>query len=137
MKLGASEYYTRTQLKGLNKLGDQVVPRNGAFPSFSDTGCCEYIDEVMAPADPGDITAFGYLLLVFHFMPTLLITLMLWFANNTEKMPKLIAPPFRMLNVSLRGVIFSLYYSNKTSSSYMGPKAHEVIDYNVSCKPDQ
>ncbi|OUS31261.1 hypothetical protein A9Q99_04500 [Gammaproteobacteria bacterium 45_16_T64] len=137
MKLGASEYYTRKQLNGLNKLGDIVVPRNGSYPSFSDTGCCEYIDEVMTPADTGDIAAFGYLLLGFNYAPTSLITLILWLANNAERMPGLIAPPFRMLNISLRGVIYSLYYSNKTHSSYTGPLVHDVIDYNVICKPDQ
>lgn len=137
MKLGASEFYSEIQLKGLNKLGDQVIPRNGAYPSFSDTGCCDYIDDVMAPADPDDIAAFGYLLLLFRYMPTLFITALLWLADNAEAMPNLIAPPFRMLNISLRGVIFSLYYSNQTSSSYTGPKVHEVIDFNVTCKPDQ
>jgi len=137
VKLGASEYYSETQLEGLNKLGDVVIPRNGAFPSFSDTGCRDYIDDVMAPADADDTAAFGYLLLLFKYMPTAFISLILWLADNAESMPKLIAPPFRMLNISLRGVVFSLYYSNQTSSSYTGPMVHDVIDYNVTCTPDQ
>lgn len=136
MRLGASTYYNETQLKGLNKLGDVVVPKNGRFPAFSETGCFENIDKVMSPAAPSDIKSFGYLLLVFCYLPSIVISLILSIADKAERMPRLIAPPFRMLNISLRGVIFSLYYSDLTASSYTGPSPHEAIDYQVSCKPD-
>ncbi len=137
MTLGASELYSRQQLKGLNKLGDQMIPANEEFPSFSQTGCIEYIDTVMGAAHKDDQQAFGLLLWVLSYTPTLFIQWLLKLLDKTETLPPVMAGPFRLLNVSLRGVVYTLYYSNKTAPFYRGNKVFDVIDYHVHCKPDQ
>ncbi|MDX1695028.1 MAG: hypothetical protein R3208_14780 [Ketobacteraceae bacterium] len=136
MKLGASEYFSTTQLEAIEKLGDIIVPANGAFPSFSDTGCIEHIDTVMAPAHEEDLKALGMLLLVLRYTPRLCIRWLLELMNRAEAMPRWLAPPFRLLNISLKGIVFSLYYSNLTRDSYLGPRPFDAIDYELYCEPD-
>ncbi len=135
MKLGASEMFNSTQIAGLNKLGDLMVPANADFPAFSETGCTDKLDKVMSPAHKDDIMAFGILLWVFNYLPRFAIRFLLNILDQTEKMPKLVAGPFRLLNLSLRGVVYSLYYSNHTSTHFQGDKVYDVIDFDVTCTP--
>lgn len=136
MKLGASEYFTLTQLEAIVRLGDIIVPANGPFPSFSETGCIEHIDTVMAPAHEEDLKALGMLLIVLRYTPKLFIRWLLDLMGKAESMPSWLAPPFRLLNVSLKGIVFSLYYSNLTRDSYVGPRPFNAIDYELYCEPD-
>ena len=43
-----SLYLSQFELCGLNKVGDLVVPGGYGFPSFSETGCVNHVDDVMA-----------------------------------------------------------------------------------------
>lgn len=136
MRLGSSEYFSIKQLEAIEKLGDIIIPANGDFPAFSDTGCIEHIDTVMSPAHEEDIKALGWLLLVLRYTPPIFIRWLLDLMGKAESMPRWLAPPFRLLNVSLKGIVFSLYYSNLTRDSYTGPRPFDAIDYELYCEPD-
>ncbi|MCG8668932.1 MAG: hypothetical protein MI867_05930 [Pseudomonadales bacterium] len=136
MKLGSSEYFTITQLEAIEKIGDIIVPGSGAFPSFTDTGCIAHIDTVMGPAHEEDLKLLGLLLIVLRYTPPVFIRMLLDLMNKAESMPRFIAPLFRLLNVSLKGIVFSLYYSNLTKESYTGPRPFDAIDYELYCEPD-
>lgn len=136
MKLGASEFFTVKQLQAIEKIGDIIVPANGSFPSFSQTGCIEQIDTVMSPAHEEDIKLLGILLYVLRYTPAPLIRGLLNLMGKAERMPRWLAPLFRLLNVSLNGIVYSLYYSNMTRASYVGPRPFDAIDYEIYCEPD-
>ena len=136
MSLGASEFFTVKQLEAIEKLGNIMIPANGSFPSFSDTGCIEQIDTVMSPAHQEDIKLLGVLLNVLHYTPAPFIRGLLNLMGKAELMPSWIAPIFRLLNVSLNGIVYSLYYSNMTRASYTGPRPFDAIDYDIYCEPD-
>lgn len=137
MTSAAPPLFTTRQLQGLCRVGDILLPANGAFPAFSATGCIDRINALMATAHPDDVRDLGLLLLVCNYLPRWVIHMMLQLTNKTEQMPALIAPPFRMLNIGLKGVIFSLYYSGYHRDTWQGRQVHEVIDYQVHCAPDQ
>jgi len=137
MNPGASRLFTVRQLGGLQRVGDLLVPANGKFPAFSSTGCIERIDDLMGAAHPDDVRDLGYLLLALNYLPLFVIRLLLDLTNKTEQMPAFIAPLFRQLNIGLKGVVFSLYYSGYQRVTYTGTSTLAVIDYQVHCAPDQ
>ena len=137
MSLGASSLFSRRQLNGLIRIGDLMLPANGRFPAFSQTGCVERIDDLMGTAHPDDIRDLGLLLLVFNYLPTVMLRWILQLIDKTEQMPSFIAPLFRTLNIGIKGVVLSLYYSGYSRVTYQGPSALDAIDYQVHCAPDQ
>jgi hypothetical protein len=52
-----------------------------------------------------------------------------------ERIPGQWGAPLRLLNVSLRGVVYSLYYSNYQREPAQTNPVHGVIGYQVSCPP--
>ena len=137
MSLGASSLFTQRQLSGLCRVGDLMMPANGKFPTFSQTGCIERIDDLMGTAHPDDIRDLGLLLLVFNYLPKFSLHWILQLIDKTEQMPGFIAPLFRTLNIGIKGVVFSLYYSGYSRVTYQGPTGLDAMDYQVHCAPDQ
>lgn len=137
MSLGASSLFTVRQLSGLQKLGDIMLPANGEFPAFSATGCIERIDDLMGTAHPDDVRDFGMLLLVFHYLPPFVIAWIVQLADSANRWPALIAPLLRTLNIGIKGVVFSLYYSGYHRATWQGRNGLAAIDYHVHCAPDQ
>ncbi|HVL00392.1 MAG TPA: hypothetical protein VM553_11305 [Dongiaceae bacterium] len=141
MKLGASELFTVRQLNGLQRVGDLLIPANGNFPAFSATGCIERIDDLMGTAHPDDVRDLGYLLLALNYLPLFVIHWLLNLMSRAEQVPAFIAPfispLLRQLNVGLKGVVFSLYYSGYQRVTSTHTNTLAVIDYQVHCAPDQ
>jgi len=137
MSLGASSLFTQRQLNGLCRIGDLIMPANGSFPSFSQTGCIERIDDLMGTAHPDDIHDFGCLLLMCNYLPVFTLRWLLQLLDKTEQMPSFIAPLFRTINIGIKGVVQSLYYSGYKRATYQGPSTYDVIDFQVHCAPDQ
>ena len=129
-----SHYLSRREIRGLIKVGDLVIPGGYGMPSFSETGCVDYIDEVMAPTPSADVKDFKLLMMVFSVLPEFLIKGILMLLDKESVFPDSVGGLLRLLNVGIKGVVFSLYYSNKTREFYQGPQVHEVIGYQVNCE---
>ena len=93
------------QVKGLNKLGDVVCPGSGELPRFSKTNVFQHADRLLEYMPEEDLSGIRVLLGLFSFTPKFMIALLLRF---TEKAKTGI---FRLLNLGLKGIIFTLYYS--------------------------
>jgi hypothetical protein len=131
----SSRLYSLGQLQGLNRLGDALIPGDAQLPVFSTTGCIERIDTVMAPAHPDDRVAFGYLLQVFRFLPVVAIRFVMGLIAQGMRLPAQWGAPFRLLDISLRGVVYSLYYSDHRQTDPHVRSVHDAIGYRVSCPP--
>ncbi len=124
-----SRYLSKREIKGLRKIGDIIIPRNGPFPSFSETGCLQHVDDAVAYLDPIDLKDLKSFLAVASFLPGFMIKLVLRLLEwGTFSL-------LRMGNLGIRGVVYSLYYSNKTATDYKGTKPHEMIGYQVKTIP--
>lgn len=134
-----SEYLNQAALRGLNKVGDVVLPgtpeANG-FPKFSDTGCIYHVDDVMAATNADDVKLLNILLMVLSVLPSFVITGLLKLSALEQYAPSILGVGLRLSGVALRGVPISLYYSNLTHPEYQGIKVHDVMDYHVHCEPD-
>lgn len=131
-----STYFTAAQLHTLYRIGDIMIPANGAFPKFSATQGLEHIDAVMAPANANDIKDLALLLSILKFMPNFILAGLIKLSVKANSLPEVIAPLFRMLDIALRGIIYTIYYANKTGANYQGKTAFSAIDYAVHCEPD-
>lgn len=137
----STELLTATQMKGLLRLGDVVIPGvparkgasgragsptaasgslpsrplssgGGALPSFSESGCAAGIDRMLSYMYDDDRTAFQALAVVCAYAPTPLVRLIVAMANANAKFPEPLAGLMRMANLGIKGVVHSLYYSN-------------------------
>ena len=91
----STELLTATQMKGLLRLGDVVIPGvparksasgsltsgGGALPSFSESGCAAGIDRMLSYMYDDDRTAFLALATVCAYAPTPLVRLIVAMAN--------------------------------------------------------
>lgn len=132
-----SLFLSQREIRGLNKLGDLVIPGGYGLPSFSETGCVDHVDEVMAPTPAADVKDFKLLMKVFSVAPEFFIKGVLKLLDKESAFPEPIGGLLRLLNVGIKGVVFSLYYSNKTNDFYQGPLVHEAIGYQVTCEMDE
>ena len=117
--------------KTLTRIGDILIPRNGEFPSFSETGSIEHIDHLTAYAPEGDLKDLSMLLSVLSIKPDFVLR---WLVKKMEQSPNsnsMIAPLFRQLDFALRGLIFSCYYSEKMGAAYNGKKPLDIIGFGI------
>ena len=128
-----STLFSVRQLKGLQKLGDVMMPGGQGFPSFSETGSIAYVDTAMGSAHPDDIRDFGLLLLFFYVAPVPVIHWVVTLADNSERFPPGIAALLRKLNIGIKGVLVSLYYSGKPGLG-VSQNPLDTIDFSLSCE---
>ncbi len=128
-----SQYFGSRALVGLNKMGDVLIPGSDELPSFSEYGCIEYVDNLVAYAPADDIATLGAVLAVLSWMPQgVLHWLTSKMSTVTPNSTGIMAAVYRQLNMGLRGILFSLYYSEKPGSAYSGNTPLEVIGYELN-----
>jgi hypothetical protein len=127
-----SDYFKPAALKGLNRIGDVFIPRAGDLPSFSEFGGIEHIDDVVAYAPEEDIANLNLVLAILSVLPQGMLR---WAADRmmaaSHKDGRL-ATLLRQLNIGLKGILFSCYYSGRAGSSYAGKNPLDVIGYSVN-----
>ena len=129
--MAESIYFSRQAMRGLNRLGDLFLPRNGDWPSFSEYGCAANVDDLLAYAPPDDIATLNSVLSVLSLMPDGFLR---YLADQMENSPSIENPSgslLRLLNLGLRGILFSLYYANKAGPGYQGMHPHDVMGYQL------
>jgi len=117
--------------KSLTRIGDILLPKNGDFPSFSETGSIEHIDSLTAYASESDIKDLNRALSILSFMPDFVFRWLVSKMQNSQSSAGMLSSVFRQLDFGLRGLIFSCYYSGKTGSHYKGKNPLEVIGFEI------
>jgi len=135
----ASKYLTPAQLQVINRIGDVLAPGDGVLPRFSETGLVEHIDRMVAYLPPRDIAGLRLLMNVLRFMPNFVIRLLLRLALLDRYFPGSIAANLRKLDIGLRGIIFSLYYSFLDDPAGYGQRIKDGIGWDgaVRTKPEE
>lgn len=119
-------------LRTFNRIGDLLLPRDGEMPGFSELGCLEHVDGVVAFAPQEDIRTLNALLVVLSFAPDFVLRGLL---KLVALAPKLGGPQgtlLRQLDVGLRSVVVTLYYSGKKGSGYAGKTPLELIGFSLN-----
>jgi hypothetical protein len=127
-----SRYLNKRAIKGLNRIGDILIPGQGDFPSFSAYQCVEHIDDLVEFAPSADIKDLGLVLSMLSFLPAITLK---WLVNkmaSAHKDDSILGSLFRQLNMGIRGIVFSLYYSAKPGTKYHGMNPTEMVGFKVN-----
>ena len=103
---------SKRQLSALNKLGDVLIPGDGEMPAFSTTGAGDQIHRITEYLYEDDRQGVRMLLGLFSFMPKLAILMIMGLSERDHWFPRPISAGLRMINLGLKGIIFTLYYSD-------------------------
>ncbi len=128
----SSKYLNSLALKGLNKVGDILLPGFEEFPSFSQLGCAAYVDRVVEDLPPSDRDGVGLLFMVFYFLPVFLLRGLFNFLERVADTDMPGGGLLRMIRLGVRGIVFSLYYSGWTGPGYSGPAPLDIIGFQLN-----
>jgi len=121
---------TKSQIAGLHKLGKVVLADYPGFPAFNQTEPEKYINRMVDYMYTDDRQAILVILSLFSVLPLFVIRWKLSFIDLAAKWKGMPGVPFRMLQIALKGLIFTLYYSDftedKTIHKNIGYDAHIV-----------
>ncbi len=126
-----SRYFTQRQLAGLIKVGDVILPGTDAFPSFSRTGCIEHVDRMAAYLADDDLSGLRLLLGLLRFAPKWLIRLLMTACTKNAPVPGFAGSALRTIDIGIKGMVMSLYYSNLTGADYKGKRIFDIIGWNA------
>jgi hypothetical protein len=127
-----SKYLNSLALKGLNKVGDILVPGFEELPAFSSLGCSEHVDRIVEDLPPSDRDGVGILFMVFYFVPAFILRGLFGFMERNADKDILGGDIFRMIRMGVRGIVFSLYYSGWTGTAYSGKSPLDIIGYQLT-----
>ncbi|MCM2276814.1 MAG: hypothetical protein NDJ89_01905 [Oligoflexia bacterium] len=118
-----SKHLNPSQIKAIEKIGDALIPGEQDFPRFSETSCVRDLDRVldyMPAQDLGDLKTLLSILALFPLAAVRALMRLLELAFN-QAVPG--GGLLRLIRIGLRGLIFTLYYSD--------PRVVERVGYHV------
>ncbi len=121
----SSRFFGPTQLRGLERIGDVLVPGDTRIPSFSRSGCVEHVDRLLGEMYEDDRRLLGMVLGVFAFTPRPLLSVGMRAVQAGMGWPGLLGAPMRMLDLAVKGSVMSLYWSDLGSG-----RLYEKMGYN-------
>lgn len=125
------KYLSKRALLALNRIGDIIIPAYEDYPSFSQAGGVEYADGLMANAPEADRKDLNLLLTILSFMPTFVLRWLVGKMETSLDNDGPLGPIYRMLDLGLRGIIYSCYYSGRLGSNYKGPDPLKLMDFEL------
>ena len=128
----ASTYLSKGAIKGLTRIGDILIPGNDEFPSFSSFMCMDHIDGLLSYAPKDDINDLGMVLGILSILPKSILVWLVKMMANAHKNQGPLGTLLRQLNMGVRGIVFSLYYSDKPGISFKGKKPDEMIGFTLN-----
>ena len=126
------KYLSNSALNGLNRLGDIIIPAYEQFPSFSQAGGVSSADDLVEHAPEADRKDLNLVLTLLSFMPGFILR---WLVGKMETSPDNngpIGPIFRQLDIGIRGLVFSCYYSGRLGADYKGPDPLDLIGIELT-----
>jgi hypothetical protein len=119
------------QLRALARIGDAMIPGGEGFPRFSDTGCLAHVDPILEVTPAEDVAGLKALLSVLSFFPAGLLLRFLRFVGRERESLGPLAGALRNIDLGLKGLVMSTYYSNRTGPGYAGPKVFDVLGFDL------
>mgnify|MGYP001340921038 CR=1 FL=1 len=103
--------------KGLIKLGTVIIPGDKDLPSFSQLEQLQEIDIMLKELPKDDREGLIILLSILSLLPKFIIKVLLLIIEKGATVNGPIGSPFRLLNMGLKGPVFTLYYSNNSEQN--------------------
>jgi hypothetical protein len=127
-----SRYLSRSAINGLKRIGNLLIPGKGVFPSFTEYQCIDHIDDLLRYAPPGDVKDLNLVLGILSYLPKNILEWVVRKISRAHNQKGAIGTLLRQLNMGIRGIVFSLYYSEKPGKNYSGKNPSEMIGFTVN-----
>lgn len=116
-------------VKGLKKAGDIIIPGGEGFPSFSESNFVQELPRISEYMNNDDREGFKALTMVMGIMPSVFIRGLLFITTFHSYAPGFLGAILRQINVGVKGVVFTLYYSNLDKGEIF-----KMINYETNVK---
>ena len=129
-----ANFFSTRATKGLLKVGEIYCPRNGEFPSFNEAAGTTYLPGLVANVPADDFSSLSMVLAIFSFLPNGILKWIINACTNSQSNPSdgILPSLLRQLNIGLRGLCYSIYYSEFTNPNYTGKKPLDVMEYKLN-----
>lgn len=127
-------HFSKRAIKGITKVGNIYCPKNGEFPLFEESAGTQYLNDLVINVPEDDFASLNIVLILFSFFPVFVLKWLIGIFENAMNNPgdSMLPSLLRQLNLGLRGLCYSVYYSEFTNASYTGKTPLQVIDYHVT-----
>ena len=121
-----SEYLSKREIKGIQKLGNVLIPKNEklGLPSFKESNCINFVDIAVKNLEERDFNDLKLFLKIASILPGFMIKLVIKVLEGQY------FALLRMGNIGIKGIVYSLYYSDK--SEHDGEKIYEKIGATIN-----
>lgn len=117
----------KLQVKGMYRLAQVILPASSDLPPFEEVKPEQYVNGMIDYMYPDDKGAILVLLKIFAFSPRFVIRGIMHMVEGGAKWKGSAGAVFRMLQIALKGLIFTLYYSDFTE----GKIIHNALGYDA------
>ncbi len=126
--------FSNRAVKGLLKIGNIYCPKNGDFPEYENVAGTWKYNDLAANVPEDDFNSLNIVLAIFSFLPVFILKWLVGVFERAQYSPSdgIISSTCRQLNIGLRGLCYSTYYSEFHNPNYTGKKPLDVIDYHLN-----
>ena len=124
--------FSQLSIKGILKAGDVIIPGSHDFPKFSSTKFIQHFSRMSLYMNKDDIEGLKLLTTLMALMPKSFIRIMLWCASHHQFVPGLLGVTLRQINLGIRGIIFTMYYSGLDEKNEKQKSILELLNYETT-----
>lgn len=122
---------TTRERQAWEKIGDVLIPGGDGLPAFSTSGVSRHLETALASSPPEDRRDLLRVVRVLAWLPGPLLRLVLVINGGLRRIPGPAGGAFRLLDLGLRGVVFTVYYAGLDEDG----RIHDAIDCHIHCEP--
>ncbi|MDH5581563.1 MAG: aldehyde dehydrogenase family protein, partial [Bdellovibrionales bacterium] len=127
----SSRFLNEKELKGFLKTADILLPGEGELPRFGQTDFSRYIDDILEEATATDVQDLKMLFGIFYWIPSFFIRIILVVSEKSDFGPRFWQLNMRLINIGLKGIIYSLYYSRLPDADKNGERIFNMIGWET------
>lgn len=126
--------FSKSALKGLTKMGNYYCPQNGEFPAFEQSAGLYKLNDLVANVPEDDFSALSMVLAIISFLPDFMVKWLVGVLERSATNPSdgIVAASLRQLNLGVRGLCYSVYYSEFSNPAYKGKTPLQLMDYQLN-----
>jgi hypothetical protein len=127
-------HFSKRAVKGLIKIGDLYCPKNDDFPAYSEVAGVHYLDSLAINVPADDFSALNLVLAIFSFLPKGILAWLTGVLGRAMNNPSdgMLPSTLRQLNIGLRGLCYSTYYSELVDPAYSGKTPLQIMGYHLN-----
>jgi len=131
-----STLISKAAVRGIVRLGNILIPGDGEMPSYEEYGGYEHVDDLLMYAPKSDIGDLGLLLMILSFMPKFVLVWLVGKMAASHGKGNGLWILLRQLDMGIRGIVLSTYYTEKAGASFSGTSPLDGIDYSITRMED-